>query len=520
MKQRLLSLFFLMGTLNAFCQTSYDVSAYAYPQDTQSKDARYVERLSKLNNIIELPYNEIVRNCIDGYVGKRSNQVERMLGLSDFYFPMIEESLEKNGLPHELKYLAVIESALNPSIQSRARATGLWQFMLVTGKEYGLEINSLVDERCDPQKATDAACKYLKDMYRKYGDWTLAIASYNCGSGNVQKAIRRAGGKTDYWAIYPYLPKETRMYVPLFIAATYAMNYAGEHDLHAIAPEIPLDVDTIMVTTQIHFDQIAAVLNVDKEVIAMLNPQYKQEIIPGNSQPRVLKLPSHHAYAYIDQADDVYNHRRDEIFSNRTYAGDFGFGSHSSGELIKKYHKVKKGETLASISNKYGVSSKSVKKWNRLKSNKLKLGKSLVIYIEDFSEPAPAFKPTPTPAYLAQTTPTTTPAEVNVDMDATNEPVLNEAVMAELEAQLTNAVSSQVYADAYPTSSVQETNTKATKAKATTSSQSRTYKVKKGDSLYSIAAKFSGVSTQDLRQANKIKGSALKVGQTIRIPEV
>ncbi|GHT39593.1 hypothetical protein AGMMS49965_06060 [Bacteroidia bacterium] len=493
MKRSVGVLCFVMGTLSAF---------------SQQNDAVYVERLSKLNNVIELPYNEVVRNCIDGYVTKRSEQVERMLGLADFYFPMIEEELDRNDLPLELKYLAVIESALNPNAQSRVRATGLWQFMLSTGKIYGLEINSLVDERRDPQKATVAACQYLKDMYRRYGDWTLAIASYNCGSGNVSKAIRRAGGKTDYWAIYPYLPRETRMYVPLFIAATYVMSYAGEHQIHAIAPEIPLDVDTIMVNRQIHFDQLAAVLNVDKEVIRMLNPQYKMEVIPGNSQPRALKLPSQHILAYIGQEDVVFNYCRNEIFFNRMYAGGFGAGSHTNG-MIKKYHKVRKGQTLASIGKKYGVSAESIKQWNHLKSNKVATGKSLLIYTHDLPAPPASYLQieAPTLAATNEAVPEEAVADSTDVEEEDGDPVLSEGLLAELEAEQTNTVSSEVYVDVKPTKLADET-------------QPLTYKVKQGDSLYSIAQKYSGVSHKDLMKANKLKSPVLRVGQTIYIPEV
>lgn len=481
----------LTGTLSVFAQ--------------QQVDSVYVERLSKLNNVIELPYNEVVRKCIDGYVGNRSEQVERMLGLAEFYFPMIEESLDRNEMPHELKYLAVIESALNPNAQSRVRATGLWQFMLGTGKIYGLEINSLVDERRDPQKATEAACRYLKDMYLLFHDWTLSIASYNCGAGNVRKAIARAGGKTDYWDIYPYLPRETRGYVPLFIAATYAMNYADEHNIRAIPPPIPLDVDTVMVTKQIHFDQIAAVLNVNKEVIEILNPQYKLGIIPGHTQPRVLKLPSQAIYAYITNEDAVVDFNRDAIFTNRTFAGNFS--NFTVNAQKKKYHKVKRGETLASIGKKYGVDVASIRRWNRLsaKTTAINQGKSLVIYTNELPAAPSSYlaKVDYKPSTDAAATPTDDEAVIEVDEDG--EPVLNQEDLAELEAQTTNDVSSQVYADVKVTHKSPQS--------------SRIYHVKEGDSLYSIAKQYTGVSHKDLMESNQLKTSVLRIGQTLRIPE-
>ncbi|GAP72906.1 membrane-bound lytic murein transglycosylase D precursor [Candidatus Symbiothrix dinenymphae] len=513
----------LTGTLSVFAQ--------------ERTDSVYVDRLSKLNNVIELPYNEVVRRCIDGYVGRRSDQVERMLGLAEFYFPMIEESLDRNEMPHELKYLAVIESALNPNAQSRVRATGLWQFMLGTGKIYGLEINSLVDERRDPQKATEAACRYLKDMYLLFGDWTLSIASYNCGAGNVRKAIARAGGRTDYWDIYPYLPRETRMYVPLFIAAAYAMNYADMHNIKAIAPSIPLDVDTVMVTKQVHFDQIAAVLNVNKEVIEILNPQYKLGVIPGHTQPRVLKLPSQAVYAYIANEDAVVDFNRDSIFTNRMFAGNFSNSTMNAQK--KKYHKVKRGETLASIGKKYGVDVASIRRWNRLsaKTTAINQGKSLVIYTNELPAAPPSYlaKVDYKPSTDAAATPTPTPmptptdeetvavaeavvvaaadveavvdvdADADVDVDEDGEPVLNQEDLAELEAQSTNEVSSQVYVDVKPHKS---------------SPQSPIiYHVKEGDSLYSIAKQYTGVSHKDLMESNQLKTSVLRIGQTLRIPE-
>jgi membrane-bound lytic murein transglycosylase D len=441
MKRHFLACILLWGTLGAFCQdTSLNDHEYTNPSANEdaffvpeswdvnldsmmnshyvkyyldknahpgyseaviASDSVYVDRLSRLNTIIELPYNSIVRNCIDLYVDRRRNKVEYMLGLENFYFPMIEQALDENNLPLELKYLVVIESALNPVALSRVGASGLWQFMLPTGKQYGLEINSLVDERRDPFKATYAACEYFKDMYRIYGDWTLVIAAYNCGSGNVNKAIRRAGSN-DYWKIYPYLPRETRLYVPLFIAATYVMNYYANHQLRPVQTDLPIAVDTVMVNQTIHFDQIAEILNVDKELIRLLNPQYKRDIIPGNSKTRVLKLPALQAYAFVEKENTIVNHRKDELFANRTYAGSTG----SNKEKI--VHKVKKGETAVSIGNKYGVTATNIRKWNKLKSNRRGIGRKIIVYVDNGgyaakSLPAPsnfAAKPNATTASL------------------------------------------------------------------------------------------------------------------------
>jgi membrane-bound lytic murein transglycosylase D len=355
---------------------------YGYREAVIASDSVYVERLSRLNNIMELPYNEIVRRCIDLYVDRRRNTVEYMLGLEQFYFPMIEQALDENNLPDELKYLAVVESALNPVAVSRAGATGLWQFMLQTGKQYGLEVNSLVDERRDPLKATYAACEYFKDMYRIYGDWTLVIAAYNCGPGNVNKAIRRAGGSTDYWKIYPFLPRETRSYVPLFVAATYVMNYHAYHHLHPVQTSLPLVTDTIMVNEQIHFDQIAAVLNIDKAMLRALNPQYKRDIVPGNSKPRAIKLPALQTYAFVELKDSIQNYRKEELFTNRTYVAINEPTTRSTGSSTGNYHnyKVRSGDSFYTIAKKYpGYSSKDLMQINNMSSSRLRVGQIIKV---------------------------------------------------------------------------------------------------------------------------------------------
>lgn len=381
-----------------------------YREAIVASDSVYIDRLSRLNNIIELPYNEYVRNCINLYVDRRRSTVEYMLGLERVYFPMIEQALAQNDLPDELKYLAVVESALNPVALSRVGASGLWQFMLATGKQYGLEINSLVDERRDPLKATYAACEYFKDMHRIYGDWNLVIASYNCGPGNVNKAIKRAGGKTDFWEIYPYLPKETRSYVPLFIAATYVMNYYANHQLYPAQTHLPLSTDTVMVDQTIHFDQIADVLSVDKELIRALNPQYKKDIIPGNSKPRSIKLPALSAYSFVELEDSICKHRKDELLANRSYIGNKAL------DKEKITHKVLRGENLHTIGNKYGVTAANIRKWNGLRSNKVGTGKRLTIYVENggyaMNTPTPKTA-TKTKEVTASTTKASSPKKSN-----------------------------------------------------------------------------------------------------------
>ena len=345
-----------------------------YPKDV------YIERLKRLPNVMEMPYNDIVQKFIDRYTGRLRHSVSYMLGASNFYTPIFEEALEAYGLPLELKYLPVIESALNPQATSRVGAAGLWQFMVATGKQYGLEVNSLVDERRDPVKSSYAAAQYLRDLYKIFGDWSLVIAAYNCGPGNVNKAIRRSGGKRDFWAIYRYLPRETRGYVPIFIAANYAMNYAAEHHVCPAEVDVPLVVDTVMVTHRIHFDQLAAVLGVDKEQVRMLNPQYRRDIIPGDLKPYALRLPLPYATAYVEQCDSVRAYKADELINNRRKEIEIYRSSApgGSGKLI--YHKVKSGETLGHIAIRYGTTASKIRQWNNISGSRIYAGQRLRIY--------------------------------------------------------------------------------------------------------------------------------------------
>lgn len=346
-------------------------------------DAVYIDRLSRIPAVMEMPYNDVVRRFIDLYTGRLRNQVSFMLSASNFYIPLFEEALDAYGLPIELKYLPIIESALNPSAVSRAGASGLWQFMIGTGKMYGLESNSLVDERRDPIKATWAAARYLKELYNIYKDWNLVIAAYNCGPGNVNKAIRRADGKTDYWAIYNYLPRETRGYVPSFIAANYVMRYYCEHNICPMQTNIPADTDTLQITRNLHFEQIAALCDIDIDQIKSLNPQYKKNIIPGDIKPYTLRLPHNQICAFIENQDSVYAYRADVLFSNRKQVEiknetSSKRGSAGSGKLVT--HKIRRGESLSTIAGKYRVRVNDIKRWNNLRNNNIVAGKTLKIY--------------------------------------------------------------------------------------------------------------------------------------------
>src|SRR5690606_39187876 len=350
-------------------------------QNVLFHDSIYTQRLHSMPSEMELSYNSVVKKYIDMYADRKREQVSYMLALGDYYFPMFEQALDAHGLPLELKYLPVIESALNPVAVSRAGATGLWQFMLRTGKGYGLEVNSLVDERRDPYKSTEAAVRYLKDLYAIYGDWNLVIAAYNCGPGNVNKAIARSGGKRDYWEIYNRLPRETRGYVPAFIAANYIMNHYADHNIcPAGAYGSELALDTVHVNEEMHFEQIAGVLNMPVSEIKRLNPQYKKDIIPGNKS-YALVLPTEKMYAYIDQNDSIRNYNRDTYFTHRTYTDDYMNGSASlaDGNTTDVYYQVKRGDNLSTIARRNGTTVARIKAWNGVTSDRLSVGKRLIV---------------------------------------------------------------------------------------------------------------------------------------------
>ena len=344
-------------------------------------DEIYKLRLSKMPCIMEMPYNSSVRSFIENYTVKKRRQMEYMLGMSEYYFPIFEQELEANGLPLELKYLPIIESALNTTITSRMGAAGLWQFMITTGRQYGLEVNSLIDERLNPHKATAAAARFLKDLYNIYGDWSLVIAAYNCGPGNVNKAIRRAGGKRDYWAIYPYLPAETRGYVPIFIAANYSLNYAAEHNICKINVNMPLITDTVMVSERLHLDQISAILNIPIEEVQLLNPQYRKKIVPGNIKPYPVCLPLHSATAFIDRYDEIISYNADELINNRRVETMIteSRNAHPGSSGKTTIHVVKKGQTLGHIAAQHKTTVSKIKQWNNLRSDRLSIGQKIKI---------------------------------------------------------------------------------------------------------------------------------------------
>ena len=348
---------------------------------TSLPDSVYKARLQALPCVIELPYNERVRAFILRYVKRSPKQVARMMRMSEYYFPIFEEALCRYELPYELECLPVIESALNPIARSHVGAAGLWQFMPATAKLFGLEVNSLVDERMDPIRSTEAACRFLSSMYNVYHDWNLVIAAYNCGSGNVNKAIRRAGGKRDFWSIYPFLPKETRNYVPIFIAANYAMNYGQEHGICKAPAEKTMLTDTIRTMQRLHLQQVSENLGIEMEELRRLNPQYSRDILPGGSE-YTLCLPAEKMGLFIDQQDSILAYKADSLINNRRAEIDMAkITSITGGYRVNgvTYYTIKNGDSLSTIAKKFHCTVKQLKQWNGLKSDNIRAGNKLKI---------------------------------------------------------------------------------------------------------------------------------------------
>lgn len=349
-------------------------------------DSLYEKRLSKINSIISLPFNNIIRNHIEVYTVRQRRKFSAVLGLRDYYFPMIEDVFDSYGLPAELKYMAVIESALNPGVvNSHSGATGMWQFMYSTGRMYGLTINSIVDERRDPVKATHAAARYIKDLYQIYNDWILVIAAYNCGPGNVNKAIKRSGNKKDYWDIYYRLPRETRGYIPQYIAAAYAVNYFPDHGIFPLPLNIPVATDTIMVNKDIHLAQISEVMNIPLGELHALNPQYKTGLVPGSSKPQSLMLPMNHVGDFIDLNDTIRQYKSDVYLNRTTRIAD---PTRSSAFVMtdikgktKLIYTVKDNDNISFISEWYKVSLSDLKNWNNIYKNRIRIGQKIVVYV-------------------------------------------------------------------------------------------------------------------------------------------
>ncbi len=439
-----------------------DEKKEATKQVVDYPDSIYINRLQSIDSYVDLSFNHTVKGVIELYTQRRPHTAESILGLSTYYFPMIEETFNKYGVPQELKYMAIIESALNSAIQSSAGAKGLWQFMYQTGKMYGLETNTYVDERCDPVKSTDAAARHLSDLYRIYGDWHLTIAAYNCGAGNVNKAIARSGGKRDYWHIYYSLPKETRGYVPSFIAAAYFMNFYKEHQLSPKMPDFELVTDTVMINNYLNFEQISNVLGITVEEIKALNPQYLINIIPARPEKEyALCLPVEKITDFLTLEDSIYSYNRDSYFPNNEIKKPKGFSSGSpiSGKDKLEYT-VKSGDNVGAIAARFHVSVANVRYWNNLRSNMIKVGQKLNIYV---------------PAGSAS------------------------KYASNSNTQLISTASS------------------STSGEVSSSNGWIYYTVKSGDNLWSIAREFPGISAQDIMDTNGMKNNNLKIGQKLKI---
>ena len=417
-------------------------------------DEVYIERIKKMNSFIQLPYNEIVRNYIIMYSEKMPKKMSHMLGLCKYYMPIFEETFDRYGLPVELKAMAIIESAMDPRAESRVGAKGMWQFMYQTAKIYDLHVDSFVDERMDPVKSCDAAAQYMLDAYNMFGDWNLAIASYNCGAGNVRKAIKRAGGSRQFWDIWPYLPRETRSYVPAFVGALYTLEYHKEHGLKPETVGIPTGIDTLIISKQLHLKQVSEMTGAPLDQLKNLNPQYRHEIIPGHEREYILRLPYQYTNSFIENEDSIYRHKA-EIFFDPVAIKKIKDG----GDGVRIIHKVKNGEYLGRIASKYHVSVAKIKKWNNLKSDNIRVGQKLVIY------------------------------------RGGSGPSVSEA------------------------SSSTSTSSAPSKSNSTPAKGHTTYTVKSGDSFYSIAKNYPGVSAQNIMDYNGISSSKLKPGMVIKIPK-
>ncbi len=416
-----------------------------YPQ--LPKDT-LIARLKELNDRtpFHIEYNPILESVIKRFLKNRQRSIERLMALSTYYFPHFEKELDAHNMPLEIKYLAIVESALNPKAKSRVGATGLWQFMYATGKEHGLDVNSYVDERSDIDKSTKAACEYLSKVYKRFGDWDLALASYNSGPGNVSKAIRRSGGSQNYWNIRPFLPRETAGYVPIFQATMYVFEYAKEHNLRPEIPEIQyFEVDTVHVKKKISLEHVAEVLDIKIEDLQFMNPSYKLDIIPViKGEDYLLRLPKTHIGKFVTHEDAIYNYAFKEFNKREKPLPDLV----KTSNRIR--YKVRSGDFLGKIARRYGVKVSSIKRWNGLRSNNLKIGQRLIIYPN------------------------------------------------------------------HPQKVASKTSTKKSSGKMKTASS---YKVRKGDTLYGIAKKYSGVSADNIKRHNKLMSNSLKPGMILKIPK-
>ena len=455
----LLNLWYVQKKIAQSEEDYYDMDSVRF--ESNVPDSVYIDRIKKMNSFITLPYNDIVKNYIIKYSEKMPTSIGKILGLCEYYMPIFQEIFNQYDMPEELRAMAVIESAMNPLATSRVGAKGMWQFMYSTAKSYGLHIDSFVDERIDPIKSAHAAAQYLQDAYEIFGDWNLAIASYNCGAGNVNKAIRRSGSRA-FWDLWPYLPRETRGYVPAFVGALYTMNYYKEHGIRPVAVATPEHVDTLHINKMLHLKQVSELTGAPLEDLKNLNPQYRHEIIPGNDRQYILRIPYKYTNAFLENEDSLYRHKADVYFNPVTIKK-----IKEDGDGVRIVYRVKSGDYLGRIAINHGTTVAKIKKWNNLKSNDIRVGQRLIIY------------------------------------RGGNAPASTSSSSASKQAAAKPASSS---ASAAKTASAIPAGTPYT-----------TYTVKSGDSLYIIAKQFPGVSAQNIMDFNGI-GTNIKPGMKIKIP--
>ena len=433
-------------------------------------DSVYIKRLKDMNIFFQLPYNDIVKDYLISYSEKRKKGMAKIMGLCEYYMPYFEEIFHNAGVPQEIKALAIVESALNPPAVSWANANGTWQFLYNTAKAYDLHIDSFVDERFDPIKSAGAAAEYLKDAYKIFGDWNLAIASYNCGAGNIQKAIKKAGSRK-FWDIWPYLPEETRGYVPALIGVMYAMHYHNEYGIEPVAIQMPAQTDTFKINKKLHFKQISEMIGISIEDLKKYNPQYIHEIIPGNDREYILRMPHKYTNAFIEKEDTIYKHKAAELFDPLTIKKIVEMPK-EEGRIT---YTVKKGDCLGTIAAKYkNVTVEKIKKWNKLKSDNLSIGQKLIIHTSGVVK--------------KETTKSTSGSKTNSSSSGSK-------------------------------SSNSGSNNQPKKNSAAGAKGHTTYTVKEGDSFYSIARNYPGVSAENIMDYNKRTSTNLRPGEVIKIPK-
>ena len=484
-------------------------------------DDVYFQRIKNINSVVKLCYNDQVKSIINLYTQRKRDLSEFMLGFSEYYFPIFEQIFDKEGLPQELKYLALIESALNPRATSKVGAVGLWQFMYSTGRMYGLKINSFVDERRDPIKATVAAAHFLKDLFSMFQDWNLAIAAYNCGPGNVKKAIKRSGGKTDFWDIFPYLPQETRGYVPAYIAATYVMNYNEQHNLYPRVINIPTTVDTIMVKQRLHLQQVSDVLKIPIQLLEDMNPQYRINIIPYDEGSNPLFLPGEFGEKFIELQDSIYAYK-DSVFFDPEYLrkqpSRYAYKeplahNHSDKKQNHKskndiHYVVKRGDNLSKIADKYGVTISDLKKWNRLKTNVAQLGQRLVVSRPEGYESNDSEKDTSIAI--------TEKKREKSEKENVKNPVENSKSKEREEKEEKSTKTEE--AKTVKKKSDEATNSKDIANNNDLKDKIIVYEVKAGDTLWTIAQKYPGVTEHDIAKLNGLKNAnAIMKGMKLKI---